>query len=316
MLTWALLFLSDPVLIQPQTKPAMPSQQIIISGKIVELPYLPESVAAANKAFGALSAGMNEGLRDLEHTLVGLYASPDARITLPGEFKIEKKQGEDLRFLVSIMSGDAYRELEGPCHQAWDEWQGALVRNGLANPVQGMVPTSPLSQVQIKEDQEIRNRQKGLQKTERAVEQERVQVLEMMATSGGTGDSINSNVEWVMSNRANAEAGVVTGQVTAHIANRHVPSLAKVWIPLANRLNADALQLASNELGIKPSAPPAFRALRTRARIQFLERFRSALWFSLCVWTRMVGQQPPAPLRELNASLPDPSPSPNTPLPR
>lgn len=306
-----LVLMSNSSALQPPASPVMPSQQVVISGKAVELPNLPESVQAAKKEFGSLSVGMKEGLKDLEHTLEGLYASPDAGITLPGTFRIEKKQGEDLRFLVSMVNGDAYRELEGPCVQAWEEWQGALVRNGLAHPAQAVAPNSQPSQAQLTEDKEIRKRQRGMQKTERAVEKERAQVVEMMSVPAGESadDKTLSNVAWVMGQRATTEAGIAQIQLTAHLADQHAPSLAKLWLPLATRLNADALHLASSELGAKPSAAPEFRALRTQARIQFLERYRSALWFSLCVWSRMAGQQLPASLRELNPILPDPTPA-------
>lgn len=116
---------------QPQARP-VPSANITVSERFIYLPHLPETLAKAHQEFGSLRTNFPEGLKDLERTLQGLYATPQANLPLPSSFRVPRSKGEEFRFLVSVVSEDRYGVLEEPFFRAFDEWRAVMVQSGLA----------------------------------------------------------------------------------------------------------------------------------------------------------------------------------------
>lgn len=82
----------------------------------------------------------------------------------------------------------------------------------------------------------------------------------------------------------------------AAFADGQAIRLQRLWEPLAKHLNASAAALLDLDRTAAPTLDPAVRTLRLRARIHFLERFRSALWLSQVVWAHMASK----PIRSIH----------------
>jgi hypothetical protein len=95
------------------------------------------------------------------------------------------------------------------------------------------------------------------------------------------------------------EENLMTTRSIMLINDRKAPSLSRCWTPFADYLNECAQKLNNFE-GPRPAGQDLdVRILRAQAKVHFLERYRSALWFCSVVWARMAAGKPPSPLREL-----------------
>jgi len=293
----------------PRVPPPPPAVEITVSERFIHLPPLPESVAKAHGDFGQHRTGLTEGLKDLERMLKRLYACPEAGISLPLSFKATKDKAEEIRFLVSVVGEERYRDLEEPFLRAWEEWQAVLIENGLAQSQGSSTPAALPTLTRERENKALQMRIKGMRKSEGAIAVESKARLDAFTVKGAKGPEMGVKrqgpIHWKsffeMQEAAMVnEDRLITTQASVAVANQHAPSLSAAWAPLADRLNADALHLADLESVPKTVLDPELQPLRVQARIHFLERFRTALWLSNLVWARMTSNVPPAPLEELN----------------
>ena len=294
----------------PRVPPAPPTSEVTVSERIIQLPSLPENIEKAHAEFGPIRSGLTEGLQDLERTLIKLYACPEAGIPLPASFKASRSQAEELRFLASVVNEARYRDLEEPVTKAWEEWKAVLVENNLAQPTQVATTPIPPPAARKRESAELQMRMKGMEQCEETLVMEYKELIDTFTrkNTGGKRKGIEKtdfkSLNAVITARSDFENRIITSRALAVTANRHAPSLSKAWIPLAARLNADALQLANLEASQKHSSDAGLQALEVQARISFLERFRSALWLSSVIWAGMTTTPLPDPLRDLAPTLP------------
>ena len=113
---------------------------------------------------------------------------------------------------------------------------------------------------------------------------------------GGQGEP--KKMAFMETHAREVEERLQTTRQTIQINNRRAPKLATTWVPFAAYLHDCALKLNDLERQAPPDPDAGLRSLKAHAKLHFLERYRSALWFSSVVWARMADGTPPLPMRE------------------
>ena len=278
---------------------AMPQQAggvagvVAVEAGLIELPPLPASPAEARRNFRARRP--DKALAEVEGMLRALYREARTR-PMAQPLRVPARHAEEAAFLASLLTDPEHAHLEERVQDLWNAWQSALADRGLADPEMG---------------QDLARRVRLLSARKRDVASH--------ARAGG-GDSyfeilhedrepdriVASGALRVVLSELMAVDGLEYGgnrdfeKWGRGLAERMAPRLAEAWTPLARHLNARARTLLDYDRDARPTADPAILALRIEAKIAFLERFRSALWFSGLAWAHLASRPLPGPLAELN----------------
>jgi len=110
----------------------------------------------------------------------------------------------------------------------------------------------------------------------------------------GTRFTLPPNVKWVEVMAVDhMEYGAHTefGKLATVYADTQAAILAEGWKPLTGHLDAGAAALLDLDRTAPPTSDPSLKALRLMARINFMERFRSTVWFCQVVWAHMASKK-------------------------
>jgi hypothetical protein len=296
----ALIALGTPT---AQAPPTRPTAEVVVEARIIQLPALPETVEQARAEHGKLRPRLEQDLLDLERALLELYGNQVHKERLPTNLKVPRSQAEEVRFLARMLNDTQHAELEKAVLGAWEEWQSDLIGSGLATRSGDSAPgkeaaPAPLDQ----EARELKTRMAGMRKSDALLAAEASQraVMTTLGSPGGrAGKGDPAKVAFLEAHASEVEERLQTTRQTVLINNRKAPKLATSWAPFAVYLNDCALKLNDLERAAPANPDRPLRALKGQARLHFLERYRSALWFSSVVWARMADATLPRPLSEL-----------------
>jgi len=98
-------------------------------------------------------------------------------------------------------------------------------------------------------------------------------------------------VEVVAVNRMSYGSNTLFAQRASAFADGQAQGLDEPWAALTRHLHAGAAALLDLDHAAPPTRDPGLRALRLLARINFMERFRSTLWFCQVVWAHMASEK-------------------------
>lgn len=263
------LLLGAPTASPPESKVA--GIEITVQDRAIELPLLPERVSVARAGYGRMRIRIESALQDLERDLTGLYAALRPEGPSAAFYRIPSQGTTEVRFLGSMLHDEPCLAMEDAVFDQWVNWQTLLVRHGLAQPG-GSAISSRMVLLAIKRN-ELRSQD---------LSDLPWPFFDLLAVDGldyrGWGSLARG---------------------AAALADAQAPQLARTWQPLAQHLNEGALRMLEFERSAPPTEDLALRILRLQARLNVLERFRSALWFCQLVWAHMASERLPAPLRKL-----------------
>ncbi len=260
----------------PATPPPGPRAvgiEITVQDRAIELPFLPEGVAQARAAYGPLRPRIETALQDLERDLAGIYAALRPEGPSAAFYLMPSQGTAEGRFLASMLHDESCQTMEEAVLDQWVRWQTLLVRQGLVQPG-GSAITSRMVLLAFRRN-ELRSQD---------LSDLPWSLFDLLAVDGldyrGWGSLARG---------------------AAALADAQAPQLARSWKPLAQHLNGSALRMLEFERSAAPTQDPALRILRLQARLNVLERFRTALWFCQMVWAHMASERLPAPLKKLGA---------------
>lgn len=277
----AMLFLSSG---ETQAPPAALQGEVSIQGRSVLLPHVPTSVDQAHAEYGKIGPMLRSSIQDLEKDLTTLYQGAPKEGALPVSFRVRNREAEAARFFSAVVEGGEYGRLEKAVVEAWDEWQGTLIKAGLAQAVQPSTVKEP-------KDKALLQRVASLQVSAAVREAETREAAEVSTT--------DADFRFAIRSRNQISNGSLAAQKLQIIANKEAPRLAQSWNPLIQHLNDLATKLLDLDDPAVPYQSQDLVRLKLQAKIRFLERCRSNLWFCQRVWARMTSSPEPPPLRDL-----------------
>jgi hypothetical protein len=249
-----------------------PGIEIVIQDRAIELPLLPEGVEQARAGFVKIRPDITTALQDLERDLEGIYAALAREGPSTTFYRTPSNPTAEGHFLASMLEDDACLALEDAVFDEWVHWQTRLLRYGLSLPSGGSEITSRMVLLAVKRN-ELRSQDRSdLPRP----------FFDLLAVDG------LDYTRW--GSLARGASG---------LANTQAPQLARAWKPLAQHLNETALKMLEFERTAAPTQDSTFRILRLQAKLNMLERFRSALWFCQLVWAHMASSPLPKPLKQL-----------------
>jgi len=244
--------------------------EILIQDRAIELPLLPERLQDAKNQYSKLRPRMVTAIQDLERDLASLYANLEREGPSAKTYRISASSVSETNQLAAMLYDAPSHTMEAAVVDEWVQWQTHLVRFGLSLPSGGSAITSRMVLLTIKRNEL------------RSSDQSSLPMFDLLAVDGLDYGAWNSNI-----------------QGAVELANSQSPRLAKAWQPLAQHLNDASLQMLEFERSAPPTQDPEIRILRLQAKINVLERFRSALWFCQMVWAHMASKPLPPTLRRL-----------------
>jgi len=269
----------------PPAKPP-PGAEVVLEASAVLIPSLPSSVAEARRGFSRVRKELDVSYREAERYLAAcaaeLAAPPPAQITLPAAF------GAEATVLSQFLFDQTFLDLEGALLERWNPWQSFLLRQGMAQPAEAQ---------RMAEHMLLLSSSKA-EVAERASPQAALSTLEILSDDpvrpGSSFLKIPRMVRWfevVAVDRMEYGANTEFSRKAAAYADGQAPALAQAWSVLSAHLNASASALLDLDRTAPPTRDPGMRILRLQARINFMERFRSTLWFCQVVWAHMASQR-------------------------
>lgn len=282
---------------EPPKPPNPPSKEVVIQDRAILIPQVPASVKQANAEYGRIGPMIATGILDLDKELILLLDSDSKLKAIQATIRIRPSEREAAAFFGTILKDDHYVHLLVPAIKAWNEWQSLLLGTGLTTrEPQALATPHGLSH----EDAAVQTRLKRQKQMSENYLQEERDLMRIEATDPISGGFDPYAFRFLMETTTDHESRVSTSIRLMTVANKKAPQLAQAWNPLVDHLNACAIKLADLDLLASPNPSEGFARLKRLAKIRFLERFRSAMWFSSAVWARMASAAPPAPLRALD----------------
>lgn len=267
------VFLGLFLLGQPPQPPAKPfGAEIVLQDRAIELPLLPERIDEARTGYTRMRPRIEIALQDLEGDLAGLYAALAPEGPSAAYYQIPTETTAEVRILASMLWDAPCLAMEDAVFDEWVRWQTRLLRYGLSLPSGGSAITSRMVLLGIKRNEMRSEDRRDLPWP----------FFDLLAVNGLDYQGRNA---------------MARGAVT--LADAQAPQLAHAWKPLAQHLNESALRMLEFERTAPTTRDPALRILRLQAKINVLERFRSALWFCQLAWAHMASESLPKPLRKL-----------------
>jgi len=257
---------------------------VVLEARAVVIPPLPHSVAEARKHYARVRKVLEASYRDSEAYLAAcnqeLAAPVEARITIPLAFAAEARN------LGHYLYDATYLTLEEPLLDRWNAWQNALLAQGMAEPREAQRTADSMLLLSSSKP-EILGRARSGQTP-----------LEVVCEDPASPDPVIltlprrvSFIEVLAMDRMIYGANTDFGERAKAFADQQAALLAEDWEPLTTHLNSGALALLELDRTAVPTRDPGIRALRLLARIHFMERFRSTLWFCQVVWAHLASER-------------------------
>ena len=271
----------------PPPPPPRAGAEVRLEARAILVPALPHSVAEARKHYARVRKELDLTYREAEAYLTACSAElaaqgqPEGQITLPAAFAPEAKM------LGRFLYDETYLALEDPLLDRWNTWQNRLLEAGMAQPAEaqrmadGMLLLSS-SKTEVasravspgQPPLEILWEDPASAEITRLTLPRRVTFIEVLAVDRMP---YNANTAW--------------GQQASTFADAQGAQLEAAWQPLVEHLNREAAALLDLDRTAPPTQHRGLRALRLLARVNFMERFRSTLWFCQVVWAHMASER-------------------------
>jgi hypothetical protein len=239
---------------------------------------------------------ISHGLQDLETELLQLYAEKPRLEAVPTSIRVHADEIEAAKFFFKMLNDKQYAKLQTEILKVWREWQVLLSET---DPIDGAGAVSSRNEKQKSEDLDAK--QKLIKEQARLAEMLEMEskAIVSLATGGfGPADS-TAGYGYKIEMSKQFETRFSTAKQRLIVANMKAPQLAKAWIPFVEHLDACALKMAELDHPSTPFQEEDLQRLHLQAKVRFLERCRSGLWFCQLVWARMTTTAAPPPLREL-----------------
>jgi hypothetical protein len=272
---------------RPPVKPA--GAEIVVTDTAIRLPGLPQNVAQAHAGNKEVKPQLLHARQALELHLKELQRTLEGQ-TCPTSIKIPKDRESDLRFLLSVLKGEAYGSLETNFLKAWDEWHSTLINKGLTTTMESRI---------AEEEESFEQKPDPRDRRAQAFKNQRVDPFCLLSATrptvgGGTA------VDWEEYGRLLDQKLYFRKRVTRTIqirvvADKAAPDLAKSWAPLTDHLNECARRLADLEQAHHSAELAEHRILRLYANKAFTERMLLAVWLCSVVWAEMTSEALPPP---------------------
>lgn len=270
----------------PPQVPPPPKGEVTLEARAVVIPPLPTTVAQAEREYGKVRKELEASYRDAERylsacntELAGL-GPPESRLTISASAAGEAK------LLAGFLFDGAFLSLEDPLMERWNGWQSTLLSLGLDLPDEGERLAHNMMLLSSSKT-EVVGRVTKIPTTLELL-------MEDPDNPDGTLMTLPRRVNWVevvAVSRMNYGAHTEFGRQARSLADTQAGKLARDWAPLTAHLNAGAKALLDFDRTAPPTADPSLKTLRVLARINFMERFRSTLWFCQVVWAHMASEK-------------------------
>jgi hypothetical protein len=280
-----------------QSNPGPQGEEVVVQARKLLIPHVPASVDQAHAEYGKIGPMISNGLQDLELELVKLYASAPKNDPMPASIRVRSSEVEVAKFFSRMIKDDRYAQLQLAVIKAWNEWQFVLLETELASvrspvhPENAQAPDAYLETKKRLENEKFRLRER--------MEIEKTMIDALTRTNGTQPDAVGYKYKLDMSSQF--ETKLSTSKQLTVVANEKAPQLAQAWTPFVEYLNACAVKLADLDSPTTPYHGNDLPRLQFQAKIAFLERCRSALWFCQTIWARMTTSTAPPPLKELHS---------------
>jgi hypothetical protein len=290
----ALLFLGLSV--PPPEGTVPPQAQVEIAAPVLRLPELAAGSRDAQARYAQIKPMIEREMADLDRELRALFATVEGRAPLPDSMMIPKGMAEEAAFLQTLLNDQRHAHLQKPILDLWNAWTGSLVLTGLAR-----LEKAPASPETVASEESLQRARRIAASMSRKQLNARDFVCSVPGGPGSLRENVNGPAVWsdaesdsIGAFRARHLHRVTQAMHLVKANNQDAGRLAMAWVPVMEHMNECARRLMDFEKTPIPALHPGMRQLRTKARIEFLERFREDLWFSHVVWAHLAGSPAPA----------------------
>jgi hypothetical protein len=281
---------------QPQQPPAPLSKEIIVQSRKGLIPHVPVSVDQAHAEYAKVGPMISHGLQDLESELLQLYAGKPQLDAVPSSIRVHADEIEAAKFFFKMLNDKQYAKLQTEILKVWREWQMLLSET---EPIDGDGAVSSRTETPKNEDLDAKKKLiKEKARLAAMLEMESKSIVSL-ATGGFGPEDTTAGYGYKIEMSKQFEARFSIAKQRLIVANMKAPQLAKAWTPFVEHLDACALKMAELDNPSTLFQGEDLRRLHLQAKVRFMERCRSALWFCQLVWARMTTNAVPPPLREL-----------------
>ncbi|NTV75953.1 MAG: hypothetical protein HGA66_17340 [Holophaga sp.] len=263
-----------------------PGKVVVLEAASTGIPPLPASVAEARKGYSRTRKELDASYREAERYLAACTRELAALGQAGAQFTLPATLAGEARTLSGFLFDGAFLALEDPLLQRWNAWQTTLLRQGLDRPAEAQRMADSMRLLSSSKA-EVTGRIPAAGST--------LEILcEDPAGKDRTVLRLPPNVRWVevmAVDRMEYGANTDFGKLATDYADAQAALLAEAWKPLTAHLKNDAAALLDLDRKAPPTDDPALKALRLMARMNYMERFRSTLWFCQVVWAHMASKK-------------------------
>lgn len=265
--------------------PKAPVEQVLVQARAVEIPSLPRSPEEAQKDFAKVQEELLYAFQETGRMLASATEAwkrtgwSGARIAIAPAHEAEAQQWAPFLF------DRAHLVLEEPVLSRWNDWQSALMQRGMAVDRRMAAKLVLLSGGKREVVGWLGADREGTELDVVVEEAHRPSRLIL---------AVRPKAVWVevmAVDRMDYRARTAFAQEASAFAQAQAALLAGAWGPLARHLNSSTRALMDLDQACPPTRDSGLLALRLRARIHFLERFRNTLWFTQVVWAHMASRK-------------------------
>lgn len=257
-----------------------PGAEVSLEARPIEIPQLPASLEEARSKGSRVRRSILAAHQEAERYLEACSADLAALAPAEGALVLRPENAAEARVLASYVYDERFLNLEAPLLDRWNAWQTALLSAAMADPAEADRVSAGMRLLSSSKT-EVRDR---------ALAGERP--LEITWEGGAL--RLPRRVTWIevmALERFPYGAHTAFGKRTSALANEQAPPMAEGWAALTRHLNTGAAALLDLDRTAQPTADAGLKALRLMARIAFMERFRSTLWFCQVVWAHMASDR-------------------------
>lgn len=263
-----------------------PGKVVVLEAATTGIPPLPASVAEARKDYARVRKDLDTAYREAGAYLAACSRDLAALGRGGAPFTLPASLAGEAQTLSGFLFDGAFLALEDPLLQHWNAWQTTLLRQGMARPAEAQRMADSMRLLSSSKA-EVTGRIPPAGST--------LEVLcEDPAGREHTVLRLPPNVRWVevlAVDRMEYGANTEFGKLATTYADAQAAHLAEAWAPLTAHLKREAAALLDLDRTAPPTDEPALKALRLMARVNYMERFRSTLWFCQVVWAHMASKK-------------------------
>jgi hypothetical protein len=285
-----LSFLLAPVLVmQVAAPPGMPPRaEVMLEGRAIVVPALPTSIAQARREFSRVRKDLEAAFREAERYRTTCKAELAAQEGGAGDLVIPAAHAAEARALAPFLFDEEFLALEAPVLERWNPWQTTLLRLGLDEPGEGQRIAEHMLLLSTSKAEVAESSHPGAEAPSLEIRSDDPVHPESTFLHFSTRVAL---FELVAVDRMAYGANTEFARKATTFADQQAPGLAESWVKLSGHLNQSAGVLLGLDRAAAPSKDPAMVSQRLRARVNFMERFRSTLWLCQVIWAHMASQK-------------------------